>query len=382
MDVYLDHNATSPLRPEARAALIEALDRVQGNASSAHAAGREARTLLDEARERVAGALGILEDEILFTSGGTEADNLALLGGLASLPTNGKIITTSIEHPAVLVPTCELERRGRDCHRLAVDPQGRPDLEELLTVSGPADLLALSVANGEVGTTVDLAGLESRWSAGNRPGVLFTDAVQALGRIPVDLRAWGVHFAAFSAHKVGGPTGIGVLYRRQGTPLEPRLWGGGQEGGLRAGTENVPGIVAASVAIELAVKEQPEFASRTSALMAELYAALRAAGVDFELNGPEPGDPDRLPNTLNVRLPHVDGRVLVTRLDRLGLQASAGSACASGSIEPSPVLKALGQTDQEARAGLRLSSGRTTIHKDIHTAVDILSKTITSAPNS
>ncbi|HPF12952.1 MAG TPA: cysteine desulfurase family protein [Planctomycetota bacterium] len=383
--VYLDHNATSPLRPEARSAWIDALDRVQGNPSSVHASGREARRLLDDARERVAGALGVLEDEVLFTSGGTEADNLAILGGLASLGPKARLVTTSVEHAAVLTPARELERQGVAVERIAVDPMGRLDLDAFQAAVGAHSLAAAMAANSEVGTLTDLEALVGALRAKFRPSdrvLVFTDAVQALGRVPVDLRAWNVDLAAFSAHKVGGPTGVGVLFRKQGTALEPRLMGGGQEGGLRAGTENVPGIVAASIAIELAVREQAEFALRTAELVGKLFLLLREEVPGVVLNGLPLDSTDRLPNTLNVRLPNQEGQVLVTKLDLLGLQASAGSACASGSLEPSPVLKAMGQSDQEARSGLRLSLGRESCEQDIHTAVDILSKTVGHRRNS
>ncbi|MCA9001274.1 MAG: cysteine desulfurase, partial [Planctomycetes bacterium] len=374
--IYLDHNATTPLRPEVREAWLDATDRVQGNPSSVHSSGRAARALVDEARERIAGALGVLEDELLFTSGGTEADNLAILGGMASLELHARLITSRVEHPAVLEAARSMEESGRSVEWLDVSGNGDLSLEELVSTCTGRDLLALMAANNETGNLTDLeqvnALLEQRFGA-HRP-LFFTDAVQALGRIPVTLRKWGVDLASFSAHKLGGPLGVGILYRKQGTPLEPRHWGGGQEGGLRAGTENVPGIVGASVAVELAVKEQVDYAQHTRGLIHKLWKQLVEKVPGVRCNGPEPTNKMRLPNTLNVLLPDTEGQVLVTRLDRMGLQASAGSACASGSLEPSHVLKAMGLSDQEARAGLRLSLGLATTDATINDTVDILSK--------
>jgi cysteine desulfurase len=381
--LYLDHNATTPLRPEARDAWLDAVDRLQGNPSSVHAAGREARAMVDEARERLAGALEVLEDEILFTSGGTESDNLAILGGMASLSPGARLITTSVEHPAVLEAVRPLEAAGTVVERVGVQASGHVDLEQLVETCRPGDMLATMAANNEIGTITDLKALSGRLehTFGSQRPLFFTDAVQALGRIPVRLKDWGVNLAAFSAHKVGGPPGVGLLYRKQGTPLEPRQWGGGHEGGLRAGTENVPGIVSASIAIELAVKEQEAYAEHTRELLIHLWQQLVEKIPEVRCNGPQVQDPLRLPNTLNLQLPQTEGLVLITRLDLLGLQASAGSACASGSLEPSHVLKALGMSDQQARAGLRISLALTTTKSVINSAVEILSRICTSSHN-
>ncbi|MBL6720602.1 MAG: aminotransferase class V-fold PLP-dependent enzyme [Planctomycetes bacterium] len=358
--IYLDHNATSPLRAEAREALLAALELGPLNASSAHAAGRAARALLDEARERVAGALGVAEEEVVFTSGGTEALNLAIAGAVGP---GGRVAASAVEHPAVLA-ACE--RHAGALQRLPVDSEGA-----LLPLEAPleVELVAVQAANSETGTVQDLPDLSSRLRSGCP---LLVDAVQALGKIPVDLSAWGADLAAFSAHKVGGPAGVGVLVRRGPQRLSPLLVGGGQEDGLRAGTEGVAAIHAASVAIALAVDELAATRDRVEGLTAALWDGLREAIPGIECNGRPPGVQGRLPNTLNVALPECDGRVLVTRLDLAGLQASAGSACSSGSLEPSPVLLAMGQDRKRARRGLRLSCGRTTTHNDIHRAVEIL----------
>lgn len=376
--VYLDHNATTPLRPEARAALLEALDAGLGNPSSAHASGRAARARIDEARERVAGALDVEEDEVLFTSGATESNNLALGGAMRALGRNATLVTTRIEHPSVLEPAGTLEASGFDVRLVGVDGRGGLDARALVDVCedcGGAVLASVGLANGEVGSLAPMDAL-AELGLGER-SILHVDGVQALGRIPLALRDWGVSLASFSAHKVGGPAGVGVLVRRGGVALVPCTSGGGQESELRAGTENVAGIVAAACAIELAVREREEVAARASAQVRLLCDELRRALPEAGFVGPTLDEP-RLPNTVNVSLPGLDGRVLVARLDLEGLEVSAGSACASGSLEPSSVLVALGLDRERARGGLRLSVGRTTTREDIHIAVEILRRTVAS----
>lgn len=372
--LYLDHNATTPLRPEARAEYLRELDRLGGNPSSVHTSGRAARVVLDLARERAAAALGVHEDELVFTSGGTESIHLALLGALKVAPAGG-LVTTVVEHSAVLGAAELAGTLGRPVARVGVDAAGRIDLAQLVSrARDGAALVSLQTANNEVGTVHPVgklvAELETR---GERP-LVHTDAVQALGRVPVELRAWRVDLASFSAHKLGGPLGVGLLYKRKGVRLAPLLVGGGQEGGLRPGTENVPAIAAAACALELAVAERAQQAVAWRASTSELWRQLQSKVPDVRLNGPEIDASDRLPNTLNVTLPGSDGRTLVARLDLEGLEVSAGSACASGSLEPSHVLLAMGRSPEAARAGLRLSLGRTTRGEDVHKAVEILSR--------
>jgi cysteine desulfurase len=388
--VHLDHNATTPMRPEVRSLLLERIDRLVGNPSSVHRSGREARAVLDEARERVAAALAVREDEILFTAGGTEAVNLGLLGAVHARGPSAGMVTSAIEHASVLGVLDHLERTGRPAQRIAVDREGVVDLEGLLACAADPRHAVVSVqaANSEIGTLQPLREIGSRLQAlGKSRPIFHTDAVQALGRIPVRLSEWGVDVAAFSAHKLGGPTGVGLLWRRTGVALSPTLHGGGQEAGLRPGTENAPAIAAAALAIELAVREQRDFAERTRRLSHSFWEQLRVVVPGVELNGPAIGtqasDARRLPNTIHFTAPrgapqdgrNIDGRVLVARLDLEGLEVSSGSACASGSLEPSHVLLALGHTVERARAGLRVSLGRESSDEDVHTAVDILRRT-------
>jgi cysteine desulfurase len=382
--VYLDHNATTPLRREVRDVLLATLDRLRGNPSSVHASGREARQLLDEARERCAAALGVGEDELTFTSGGTESNNLALRGVLARRPRAGLVVPAG-EHASVLGPARRLAEEGHPLELAPLDREGCVDARQVAVASRRvrAGLVSVAAANNEIGTLGPLAELGELLATGigdSRP-LLHTDAVQALGRIPLELAAWRVDLATFSAHKLGGPAGVGLLWRRRGAALEPSLAGGEQEGGLRPGTENVAGAVAAARAIELAIQEHATFAARLRELEGLLWSSLQAAVPDARLLGPPLGSERRLPGTLNVVLPDVEAKVLVARLDVEGLEASAGSACASGSLEPSHVLLAMGLSERDARAGLRLSLGRSTTCAEVRQAVDILVK-VSAAPGA
>jgi cysteine desulfurase len=379
--VYLDHNASSPLCPEARAAWLEALDSGAANASSQHAAGRLARQLVDRARERVAAALAIDEDEVLFTSGATEANNAVIAGwGRRAL------VASSIEHPSVLEPSAARAADGARVALAPVDACGRVDPRAVaeLAQAERAELVAIQAANGEIGVVQDLAAVarelariapSARIAQVDRPPRFFSDCTQALGKLPVKLRGWRLDAASFSAHKVGGPPGVGVLYLRSGAELPAWQHGGGQERGLRGGTEAAPAIAAAAAAIEAAARAERERAQRwrlqTRAMWREILTHLPR----WKLVGPPfDAEHERLPNTLNFVVPETDGKVLVTRLDLAGLAASSGSACASGSPEPSKVLLSLGFSRAEARSGLRLSAGWNTTDEDCKRAVEILLK--------
>ena len=374
--VHLDHNATTPLRAEARAEFLRAADALSGNPSSVHASGRAARAELDDARVRIAAALGVEGEELIFTSGGTEANNAAIFGGL---PQGAPLIVGATEHSSVGEAAEALRQAGRAVHVLPVDSLGRLDLEAaqacLETQGG--GLLSVMAANNELGTVTPLDGVRALLEGLPGPSrpLWHADCVQMLGKLPISPREQGLELASFSAHKVGGPLGVGLLWCSKSTALSPRLVGGGQESGMRSGTENLPAIAAAAIAIELAVSEQQEYAERSAALTAELWREIYAAIPGAQLLGPPIESADRLPNTICVLLPEADGRVLVPRLDLEGLEVSAGSACSSGSIEPSPVLLALGHNQSEARAALRLSLGRDTSAEDLQVAIKILRKT-------
>lgn len=380
--VHLDHNSTTPQRAEARARFLEVLDLGLGNPSSLHAPGRRARACVDDARAQAAAALDVHEDEIFFTSGATEANNLALFGVLEARGTRAGLVTTTVEHSSVLAPARRLAALGHPLELASVDEVGLPDQAELLALArAPGiELLSVGAANNETGACPDLAALSAGLRAARGSGpLLHADAVQAIGRIPFRPNELGLDLAALSGHKFGAGMGAGILWKRRGVTLEPRAYGGGQELDLRPGTENVPAIAACALALELAVREQAEFARRSATLARELWRGLVACLPGVRLIGPPLDSPRRLPNTLCVLVPGTDGKVLVTRLDLAGLEVSAGSACASGSVEPSHVLTALGLARDEARSGLRLSLGRNTNEEDCKRALAVFHEEFSSS---
>lgn len=334
--IYLDHNATSPLRDEVRRRYLEALDEGLGNPSSVHAEGRAARAGLDEARERVAAALAVHEDELVFTSSATEAIHMAVLGARHADPARSGLVTSAVEHSAVLGAARIRTRDGAPRIEVGVGADGRIAFDEFLGAASGERIgcVSLQLANNEVGALQPVAAITAELARlGKARPLVHTDAVQALGRVPLALRDLDVDFAALSAHKVGGPLGVGVLYRRKGRSLVPLMEGGGQESDARPGTENVPAIVAAALAIELAVAEQRAALARYRELGRAFWSQLRSVVPDATLNGPPVDALERLANTWNVSLPGLDGRTLVARLDLEGLSVSSGSACASGSLE-------------------------------------------------
>lgn len=373
--IYLDHNATSPLRPRVARLWRELSAEGLGNPSSLHASGRRARALIDDAREQIAAALGVHEEELCFTSGGTEANNIAV----QSARGKGALLTTPIEHAAVLEVAERLAESGTQVKRIPVGKDGRvhPDQVAFMMDSTSVDLVAMSIANNEIGTVQPIAELRPYFEAADRKPMFFIDAVQALGRIPLDFTdaLRHVDMASFSMHKIGGPLGVGILYVRRGTPVRPLAWGGGHEEGLRPGTENAAAIAAAALAVQLAVENQAQEAERTGKITRAMWALLEEGEHDLELLGPRFDQPEaRLGNTLAFAAPGRDARMLVTRLDQAGIEVSAGSACSSGAIEPSHVLTALGYQGEDARSGLRLSLGWNTSGADCKRAVETMGK--------
>lgn len=342
--LYFDSNATARMRPEVREEFQEALLRVRGNPSSLHGPGRVARHMLDEARERIAAALEVHEDELVFTSGGTESNNLALLGALRPLAARRGLAISPIEHSSVLGPARALQRAGRTLRLLEVDVSGTVRLESLREALDDASMALVSImaANNELGTCSPLDDIATVLDTAAKRPLWHMDAVQALGRVPLKLRALRVDLASFSLHKVGAPVGVGLLYRRSGVGLEPLMYGGEQEHGLRPGTENVAAAVAAARAVELALGELEQHRQRLRTLGILLWGELVSKLPHLRLLGLPVDHPRRLPGTLNILSPGLEGKVLVMRLDLEGVAASAGSACASGSLEPSHVLKAIG----------------------------------------
>lgn len=369
--VYLDYNATTPLRPEVLAAMTRSLRDCGGNPSSVHAHGREARKALDEARQRVASILGVKPTEVVFTGSGSEADNLAILGAAAArAPGKNHLVTVRTEHPAVRNAVRRLERGGCKATWLDVDREGLVDPAVVRQAVRPETfLVSVMMANNETGTVQRIRAIGEAIRA---TGSLFhTDAVQAIGKVPVDPVALGVDMLAGAAHKFFGPKGVGFLYVREGIDLAPVVEGGGQEHGLRSGTENVAGIVGMATALDLAITNLPAWGARMAGLRRDLLARLRAAIPDLVLNGPAEGG---LPNTLNVSAVGAPSDQMVMNLDLEGISVSAGSACHSGAIEPSAVLAAMGVPREAAVSALRLSLAPETTEAEVARAAEAIAR--------
>ncbi|MAY96623.1 cysteine desulfurase family protein [uncultured Nocardioides sp.] len=391
--VYLDHAATTPMVPEALEAMVEQLGRA-ANPSSLHASGRAARRAVEEARERVAAALGCRPGEVVFTSGGTEADNLALKG-LAwarrdADPRRTRLLTTAVEHHAVLDPLEWLEeRQGFAVEHLAVDAAGRLDpaaLDGALAEPSGVGLVSVMWANNEVGTLQPLDRVVASASEHGIP--VHTDAVQAVGAVPVDFASSGVDAMTVSGHKIGGPHGVGALVVRRDLPVAPLLHGGGQERDVRSGTLDTPAVVGFATALDLAVARQAEHAAHLRALRARLVVGLRRVVPDVVLNGPGPdGDPGsvlgwdeaRLPGNVHVSFPGCEGDSLLMLLDARGIECSTGSACSAGVPQASHVLLAMGRDDDGARSSLRFTLGRTSTASDVDAVVDAIGPAVERA---
>lgn len=375
---YLDHAATTPVLPEVRDAMVAVLDNDFGNPSSVHAYGRAARTAVEDARDRLATAIGASPAEIVFTGGGTEADNLALKGAVEKLRGNGNhVVISSIEHHAVLDVAHWLERRGIEVTTVPVGPEGVVDPAAIAKAVRPSTIVvSVMTVNNEIGTIQDIAAVAAAVKSANTQTLVHTDAVQALGNIPVDVHAWGVDLAAFAAHKLGGPKGVGALFVRSHVPVDAVIHGGGQERGLRSGTLNVAGIAGFGVAAEIAAKEVYEKADRLRPLRDKLHQGLVEIVPDLVLNG----DLDRrVAGNLNVCIPRADGETLLLLLDQQGIACSSGSACSSGALDPSHVLLAIGVTRDLAKGSLRFSLGRQSTEADVDATLAALPDVVTAA---
>ncbi len=368
MPIYLDHNAGAPVRVEAAAAVSRLLADVAGNPSSVHRSGQRSRRMLEVARAQVASIVGAQPRQIVFTSGGTESNNLAIFGAIAMSSRRRKIISSQIEHSSILAPIAELERRGFDVVRVAPDSDGRVDPARVLAaLDSETALVTLGLANSEVGTIQDLAPLASGWG---ESGALFhIDAVQAVGRIPVDIAALRCDLLTLSGHKLGASAGVGALYVRDFARLAPIVFGGPHESGMRAGTPNLLGAVSFGAAAEAAMDAMAAESVRIGSLAASLLARLREAIPGLRLNGPIVG---RLPNTLNLTFPGVLGESMLIALDLEGVEVSMGSACAAGAVEPSHVLRAMGRGVADARSSLRISLGWNNTAREIEAAAALI----------
>jgi len=364
--IYFDHAATTPLDPRVREAMEPYFSDAFGNPSELHQPGRRARRALDEARAAVAAALNAREREIVFTSGGTEADNLALFGVARRFPP-GHLIVSAVEHQAVLEAARALNRQGWDVDFVPVDAHGVVDRAAYeAAFRDDTRLVSIMLANNVVGTLQPVAELAA---VAHERGVVFhTDAVQAVGSVPVDVEALGVDLLTVSAHKLYGPKGVGALYVRSGTRLEPLLYGGGHERRLRSGTENVPGIVGFAAALRLAVDELERTARHVAALRDRLVKGVleRVPEVRY-LGHPQ----RRLPGNAAFAVRYVEGEAMLLGLDQHGIAVSTGSACAAGSLEPSHVLLAMGLRPDEAHGSLRVTLGRENTEAEVERFLEV-----------
>lgn len=367
--IYMDNAATTATRPEVLEAMLPYFTEHYGNPSSIHSVGRDARRAVEKARAQVAAALGAQPREIYFTAGGSESDNWAILCASRALAAKGKhIITSQIEHHAVL-HTCQyMEKQGYEVTYLPVDENGLVSVEDVKNAIRPDTvLISIMAANNEIGT---IEPIREIGKVAHEAGVLFhTDAVQAVGAVPIDVNDWNVDMLSLSGHKFHAPKGIGALYIRKGVKISNLIFGGAQERGLRAGTENLPGIVGLGAAIELAVAELPEYTRRLTALRDRLIDGILQNIPDVRLNGHRT---QRLPGNVNVSVRYVEGEALLMRLDLAGVEASSGSACTSGSLDPSHVLLAIGLPHEIAHGSLRLSLGNDTTEADVDYVIEKL----------
>jgi len=371
--IYLDHNATTPVRKEVIEAMNTALSKHFGNPSSFYAIARQARSVLELSRRRVAESIGAEPEEIIFTSGGSESDNMALRGVARALKKKGRhIITSSIEHHAILNTCKDLQKDGYRVSYLPVDSQCRVDPSQVeKNITAETVLISLMCANNETGV---IQPHEQIGTIAREHGIMFhTDAVQAVGKIPFDVKDLSVDLVSISGHKIYGPKGVGALYIRRGTPICPTITGGPQENGLRAGTENIPAIVGFAEAAGLAANTLNEQARKTAELRdfleAEIFKRLDAVS----LNG---GAVARLPNTTNICFEGVDGESILLHLDLMGICASSGSACSMVSAETSHVLMAMGIDPRTAQGSIRFSLGKDNTKQEIGATLDALAKIV------
>lgn len=369
--IYLDNNASTRPDPEVREAMAASADAF-GNPSSVHAEGQRARRSIEEARDRVAALVGAAADEIVLTSGGTESNALAVFGATAGR--RGRVVVSGVEHPSVREAAARLAASGFEVVAVPPEPSGRLDPDRVLEAVAPGTVLvSVMAANNEYGGVFPVAAIAE--GARRRGALVHTDAVQAAGRLSVDVRAWGVDLASLSAHKMHGPKGAGALFVRRGVPLEAHTPGGGQEKRRRAGTENTAALVGFGVAAALAVRrrgEAPAIARLRDRLergILERIPGARAVGAGAE----------RLPNTSAVLFPGASGETLLMRLDLEGVAVSSGSACSSGTLAPSPALLALGIDAAEARSVVRFSLSRETTEAEIARVLDLLPAVVADA---
>lgn len=373
--VYLDNAATTPVSPAVLDAMMPYFRSCYGNASSVYQTGREARKAVEQARRQAAAAINCKPNEVYFTAGGSESDNWAIKGAAFARKDKGRhIITTAVEHHAVL-HACEwLEKQGYTVTYLPVDEHGLVTPEQVeAAITDQTILITIMAANNEIGTLMPIAEIAQ---VARRHKLLFhTDAVQAMGAIPVDVQAWGVDLLSLSAHKFHGPKGVGLLYVRSGVRIDNLIHGGAQERGRRPGTENLAGIVGMGQAMELAAAAQPDNHRRLSGLRDRLIEGLMREIPEIRLNGhPE----KRLPGNVNISVRYIEGEAMLLRLDLVGIAASSGSACTSGSLDPSHVLLAIGLPHEIAHGSLRFSLSDENSEEDVDAVIEALPRIVSS----
>jgi len=369
--IYFDHNATTPILPEVRDVMRDAMKEFWGNPSSTHFMGRKAFASLENARERLAALIGATAKEIFFTSGGTESDNLAILG-MMDRHQNGSVVISAIEHPAVHEATRSLSAKGFEVSEVPVDGNGVVAIDKMEScITGSTRLVSVMYANNEIGTVQPVRSIGEMLAKRNIP--FHSDAVQAFGKIPVNVENGLISLMSVSSHKIYGPKGCGALYIRQGTRINPRTFGGGQERHVRTGTENLPAILGFVRAAEIAHETMEEDAGRLRDLTELLYNEI-SSKIERVLRN---GHPDqRIPGTLNLCIPGAETESLLASLDQEGICASGGAACSSGSISASRTLLAMGRRKVDAVCAVRFSLGRENNRDEVHAAVAILEKVV------
>ncbi len=373
--IYLDHNATTPVRDEVREAMQPYVGEIFHNPSSIYTPARNMRKVIDAHREKMAAAVGAEAKEILFTSCGTEADNMAIFGAAYSAlgKKRKKIVTSSIEHPAVTNVVKELGKRGFEIAFLPVTRAGIVDLEKAAAIIDDNTLIvSVMAANNEIGTIQPIAELAKL--AKQHGALMHTDGVQALGKIPFDVKELGVDMASFSGHKIYGPKGVGAFYLKKGLKISPLMYGGHQERSIRPGTENTAGIVGMSVAAECAVKDiESGMPEKLSAMRDKLQDLLTDKIGQTCLNGHLES---RVPNTLNISFAFIEGEAMSIALDRKGIAVATGSACSSGDLKPSHVIMSLGLREEVAHGSLRFSLGKSNTMEQMHTTADAVAEVV------
>ncbi|HEX5695878.1 MAG TPA: cysteine desulfurase family protein [Acidimicrobiia bacterium] len=369
--IYLDHAATTPMRPEVWEAMAPFASTSFGNPSGVHGVSRAAKNALEEAREKIAGLIGAQPLEIVFTSGGTESDNLAIKGAVFSSTPRQGLVTSAIEHEAVLETADFLKRLGMPVTIVGVDSEARAHPDEIAAaVNDDTAVVSVMMVNNETGTVQDLGQISEMVKTRSPETLIHTDAVQAFGCEDIDVDSLGIDLLTISAHKFGGPKGAGILYVRDGIALEPVLHGGGQELGRRSGTHDVASAVGMATAVESSLSDRHRFDTEISAIRDRLEARLKADAGEVVINTPKMG---RSSHHLNVRFPGVRNETLLMLLDQNGVAASAGSACQSGAATVSHVLEAMGLTPDEARESVRFSFGWTSTAAEADEAASIVS---------